>query len=194
MSSTNRGGDRHVSDYYITPQKPIIDMLEQLKQDIPFIAEPHRALQILDPCAGGDPDNPLMAYPEAIKTSNLHAEIETMDIRPNSSARLIMDYLTQPMDGYDIIITNPPFNEAEAILEKALKEAGNYVILLLRLNFWGSIKRHKLLTENPPAYCYIHPRRMSFTPDGNTDSIEYAHFVWDTRNTPKHTITKLLPL
>lgn len=193
MSSTNRGYDRHKSDYYITPQKPIRDMLEQIKKDIPFIANPHRTLSILDPCAGGDPNNPTMAYPEAIHAVLPHIEVDTVDIREDSSARLKADYLTTPMHA-DIIITNPPFNIAEEILEKALTEAGEYVILLLRLNFWGSKKRHKLLTENPPKYCYIHPRRMSFTPDGKTDSIEYAHFVWDARNTPTHTINKLLPL
>ncbi len=25
---------------------------------------------------------------------------------------------------------------------------------------------------------YVHHQRMSFTDDGGTDSIEYAHFVW----------------
>lgn len=194
MSSTNRGYNRHKSDYYITPQKPIIDMLAQFQWDEAIDSDSMEDLQYLDPCAGGDPKHPGMAYPTAIKERYPNAQIDTMDIREDSSARLKMDYLTQPMDGFDVIITNPPFNLAEEILLKALRDTGRYVILLLRLNFWGSKKRHQLLTDNPPKYCYIHPRRMSFTPDGKTDSIEYAHFVWDRHHTAQETITKLLPL
>lgn len=32
--------------------------------------------------------------------------------------------------------------------------------------------------DNMPKYCYVHHKRMGFTDDGKTDSIEYAHFVW----------------
>lgn len=62
MSSTNRSNarDSHVSDYYITPSKPILDLFDVLKKS-------HETFHLfdsdgkliwwhkyLDPCAGGD--------------------------------------------------------------------------------------------------------------------------------------------
>ena len=32
-----------------------------------------------------------------------------------------------------------------------------------------------------PKYIFVHHQRMSFTEDKKTDSIEYAHFVWQKR-------------
>lgn len=29
-----------------------------------------------------------------------------------------------------------------------------------------------------PHEIYVHSKRMSFTKNGGTDSVEYAHFVW----------------
>ena len=69
---------------------------------------------------------------------------------------------------------------------------GGYVAMLLRLNFWGSKARQDFFKNNMPKYCYIHPRRMSFTEDGKTDSIEYAHFVWQKGNNPTFCKTSLL--
>jgi hypothetical protein len=50
MSSTLRGYDRHQSDYYVTPEYVIEDMLEML--DTPIFEDPTERL-VLDPCAGG---------------------------------------------------------------------------------------------------------------------------------------------
>jgi hypothetical protein len=51
MSSTNRGYDRHTSDYYVTPQKPIKEFLSAFLQE-EDVSRPDR-LMWLDPCAGG---------------------------------------------------------------------------------------------------------------------------------------------
>ena len=61
--------------------------------------------------------------------------------------------------------------------------------MILRLNFFGSQSRQKFFAENMPKYCFVHSKRISFFPEdfeldgkvykkGSTDSIEYAHFVW----------------
>lgn len=42
----------------------------------------------------------------------------------------------------------------------------------------GSQNRKGFWLEFPPDEIYIHSKRMCFTGDGKTDSIEYAHFVW----------------
>lgn len=179
MSSTNRGYDRHKSDYYVTPIDEIKKFLsawlsdEQDGDDYNLLAETPDKLIWLDPCAGGDSSHP-MSYPEALK--EIGVEPATIDLRDDSLAELKADYLETEVFGYDVIITNPPFNIAQEIIEKALKES-TYVVMLLRLNFLGSKQRFEFWQKHPAKKIYVHHKRMSFT-GGPTDSIEYAHFVW----------------
>lgn len=189
MSSTKRSNSRefHISDFYITPQEPIKQFLEKflsietLKQDI----------KILDPCAGGNEkyDMPYFKVLESLGFNN----IRTADIREDSQARFKLDFLNDVLDFeyFDLTISNPPFNLAIEFINKALNNTKNngFVVMLLRLNFFGSQSRKKFFTENMPKYCFVHSKRISFFPEdfeldgkvykkGSTDSIEYAHFVW----------------
>lgn len=189
MSSTKRSNSRefHISDFYITPQEPIRQFLEKfsnietLKQDI----------KILDPCAGGNEkyDMPYFKVLESLGFNN----IRTADIRQNSQARFKLDFLNDVLDFeyFDLTISNPPFNLAIEFINKALNNTKNngFVVMLLRLNFFGSQSRQKFFAENMPKYCFVHSKRISFFPEdfeldgkvykkGSTDSIEYAHFVW----------------
>jgi hypothetical protein len=187
MSSTNRGYERHISDFYITPQEPIKQFLEKfltietLKQDI----------KILDPCAGGNEkyDMPYFKVLESLGFNN----IRTADIREDSQARFKLDFLNDVLDFeyFDLTISNPPFNLAIEFINKALNNTKNngFVVMLLRLNFFGSQSRKKFFAENMPKHCFVHSKRISFFPEdfeldgkvykkGSTDSIEYAHFVW----------------
>jgi hypothetical protein len=63
--------------------------------------------------------------------------------------------------------------------------------MLLRLNFFGTKIRKPFFTENMPKYCFIHHKRISFT-NGGSDSIEYAHFVWQKGHKTNYTKTYLL--
>lgn len=181
MSSTNRSkaSSRHIADYYVTPVSDIQAFLSAFLQDEPD------ALSglILDPCAGGDPGHP-MSYPLAIHSVCPDTDICTVDIREDSLAEVCADYLTLELDYKpNVIITNPPFNQALEIIQKSLSDVadGGFVIMLLRLNFFGSEKRFPFWQEpgHMPKYAYVHHRRMSFIPgSSNTDSIEYAHIVW----------------
>lgn len=212
MSSTNRGGERHVSDYYITPQEEIIRFLSAFenvyKDQVDFKSD-----SFYDPCSGGGYqeiktktgeivssfNNP-MAYPKAFM-DRYGRRIFTSDIRQDSGAAEIMSYIDIPEEGVvrgvtplvfpKIIITNPPFSHAIPIIEQALKDIAEdgFVIMLLRLNFMGSVGRERFFLDNPPESQFVHSRRMSFTPDGKKDSVEYAHFVWRKQNTNsfKHT-------
>lgn len=182
MSSTQRGYARHKTDYYITPKKPIKEFFSQFLFN-ENIGRPDR-LSWLDPCAGGDANND-MAYPSVIETEFGPNVLHTMDIREDSLAEYKGSYLETPINvTHDIIISNPPFLHAQEFIEKALTEIdeNGYVIMLLRLNFWGSKKRQAFFLKNMPSACYIHSKRISFTEDGKTDSIEYAHFVWKKSN------------
>lgn len=198
MSSTNRGYQRHISDFYITPQEPIRQFLVKFLsiETLPEYSS------ILDPSAGGN-DKYDMPYPAVLKKLNLNCNnLDTLDIRDNSKAYSNMNYLESNVwSKYDLIITNPPFNLALDFITKALDDVtfNGFVVMLLRLNFFGSQSRQKFFAENMPKHCFVHSKRISFFPEdviipffnkkknkwedklykkGSTDSIEYAHFVW----------------
>jgi hypothetical protein len=196
MSSTNRSEARneHIADYYKTPIDKITEFLHAFIQHEPN----SMGGSILDPCAGGIKNNieHTMSYPEAlinfgVSESNIH----TIDIRENSRASVIGNYLDMELDYKPkTIITNPPFIVAQEIIEKALHdvEDGGFVIMLLRLNFLGGKKRKEFWDKHMPKYSFVHNRRMSFTNDARTDSIEYAHFVWQKGLLPEFTLTKII--
>lgn len=181
MSSTNRSTarDSHVADYYVTPIKNINDFIVNFEKDYGSLGS-----VLLDPCAGGDSINP-MSYPTALQ-QNGYTSIDTLDLRSDSLAGIVgADYLTTDITNImanrpDCIITNPPFNMAIEIIQKALNDVdvGGYVVMLLRLNFFGSKGRKPFWTHNLPMCCYVHSERMRFLNTGGTDSIEYMHCVW----------------
>ena len=150
---------------------------------------------ILDPCAGGDIQYP-MSYPRALMQTGVSKNIiTTIDIREDSLAGIKGNYLNIECPGdFQVIITNPPFNIATDILEKALGDVkdNGFVILLLRLNFLGGKLRKHLWEDHMPKYIFVHNRRISFTADGKTDSIEYAHFVWQKGYNPDCSMLKVL--
>lgn len=192
MSSTNRSNarDTHKSDYYITPEKPIKEFLKHFFTIVPT----WEWMKALDPCAGGDSDTD-MPYPICLKEYSINTT--TNDIRNDSPAQYHSDFLEAYthdwLPKYDLIITNPPFNIAIDIIKKALTLTNEwwYVVMLLRLNFFGSKWRYTFFKENMPSYCFIHHERISFN-NWPTDSIEYAHFVWKKWYNPPSTLTFLL--
>lgn len=206
MSSTNRknASERHVADYYVTPADSIKEFLDAFNQD--YCNDDYRRgdtttpISIFDPCAGGDATHK-MAYPWAIERFsgwNVN-KLTTIDIRPDSLAEFKEDYLLRPPpvgadNMYDIAITNPPFAIALDVIQKCLGEVaeGGWVIMLLRLNFFGSQERSTWFKQNMPEVCYVHSKRMKFTNTGGTDSIEYMHACWRVGYNPKFTKLRIL--
>lgn len=188
MSSTNRSYDRHKNDYYVTPIEKVSEFLKEFRKLEPEVFEGNKLF--LDPSAGGDDTHP-MSYPEALKLEGVDGEkIMTIDVREDSLAEVGGNYLEIELNKVpDVIITNPPFNVAREIIEKALEDAadGGFVIMLVRLNFFGSKKRRDMWETMLPKYTFVHSRRISFTEDGKTDSIEYQHLVWQKGYYPDYT-------
>lgn len=185
MSSTNRSKARydHKNDFYVTP----ISQVELFLKEFMKVEPLEKEMKILDPCAGGDEHHP-MSYPVALEQAGF-TNIRTVDIRGNSRADEQMDYLeTSLHEKYPLIISNPPFMIADQFIKKGLEdcEESGFVVMLLRLNFLGGVARKNGLwdTLGQPKWIFVHHKRMSFTPDGKTDSIEYAHFVWQKGYVP----------
>jgi hypothetical protein len=201
MSSTNRSNarDSHISDYYVTPINVISNFFSKLEEtDLKhlFYSFSNPKTSILDPCAGGD-ENSEMSYPKAIGDYFNRYDVISMDIRRDSKAIYKEDFLSFDTingvfidkNGFDIIITNPPFNIAQEIIEKALSDVNEdgYVIMLLRLNFFGSKKRKQFWRNNMPIATFVHTDRICFTSNGKTDSIEYMHCIWKKGENPEST-------
>ena len=162
MSSTNRGTIRQVNDHYDTPSYTIQSLL-----DNHMIAYP-----VLEPCAGN------LSIANMLKTDMVY----TNDINPDNPAATNLDYLQYNENWdckYRTIITNPPFNIALDIIKKAMRDVSNNgeVIMLLRLNFLGSQKRHDFWQEYPPKIIYVLSIRPKFV-NNKSDSTEYGWFVW----------------
>jgi len=97
---------------------------------------------------------------------------------------------------YDFVGGNFPFGSAEEFILKSLEctVEGGYVFSLLRLNFWGSQRRHwGLFDDFKPIQCWVSSRRPSFfSANGGgktTDNFEYAMFIWQKGNRPDYTKT-----
>ncbi|AGN30186.1 putative DNA methyltransferase [Vibrio phage nt-1] len=177
MSSTK--GNVNKDDYYATPSWIVEEFLREFEARIQLdmsMAE----MYVLDPSCGGCSEHEA-AYPVAYKKM-YGVDIDTMDIREDSHANLIANYLETdiPVKYYDMIMTNPPFSLSVDFAEKALAEVkyGGYVVMLQRLNWLGSIKRKPFWDKMPLKAVLVHHRRPSFHGTKGTDSIEYAHFVF----------------
>ena len=183
MSSTNRGTVRNVDDYYVTPHWLIEDFLAAFAENNILVCSPDENPRVLDPSAGGCEQYP-MSYPTVLEQEGF--TVESWDIREDSRANLTgVNFLNVPSyesRKYDMIITNPPFNQAQAFTEHALEmvEDGCLVIMLQRLNWLGSQKRKPMWEKLPLAGVYVHSKRPGFDPQkpSKTDSTEYAHFVF----------------
>ena len=211
MSSTNRNKNkkRNKYDYYVTPEWVIEEFLSEISQyddKKGLYFKPDYAplrdgksqlllsdLKILDPCSGGSLSHG-MPYSD-ILYKNGAKYVTTIDIRKDSKAEFIENFLEIEIeDKYDLVITNPPYLSAQKFVEKSLEvtNPGGLVIMLLRLNFYGSIGRFNFWKDYMPLYTFTHSKRVSFTGDNNTDSTEYAHFVWQKGNYPEFTKLKVL--
>jgi hypothetical protein len=195
MSSTNRSDKRkeHKDDYYITPPWCAREFMRAWEKDYAKVQnlQVQDDVLILDPCAGGDSTNP-MTYPMVLQEWGL--ETVSMDLRADSPCNFPgTNFLTADLGDlkFDLVITNPPYNLAVPIIERALEvtKPMGWVVMLLRINFFGAQKRSKWWQTHMPESIFIHSRRPGFYPDNwkelmpwlekkGTDSCEYAHFVW----------------
>lgn len=77
------------------------------------------------------------------------------------------------------IITNPPYSLALEFCQAALEDTPHvrHVLLLLRLNFLGSIGRYEFFKKHPVKALLHLAKRPAFV-RGGTDMCEYGWFYW----------------
>jgi hypothetical protein len=155
-------------DFYETPQWATRVLLEELP-----IRGMGDMVTILEPCHGEG----------AITRELLSAghQVQTNDVNPSTDADTHLDAAYGPnwRKWYPHwVITNPPFIKAREIFRHAYDHAKEGVALLLRLSFLEPTDdRGELLWRLPPDELIVLPR-ISFTGDGNTDSVTCAWMIW----------------
>jgi len=159
MSSTNRGAERVPADAYLTPEKAFKPLLPHLLEVSEF----------WEPASG---DGRLIRW-----------LLEAGHFAAGDDLSNGYDFLKDETVR-DCIITNPPFSLALEFCEHAYNHAPE-VIMLLRLNFLGSQKRHHWWRKHEPNALYVLSDRPDFT-GGGGDSTEYAWFVWSARYSGIH--------
>lgn len=112
------------------------------------------------------------------------AGVEIMDMpKPDGYTHWAanQDYLEwEAPFGFNLIVSNPPYNIAERIIRKAWSELlpGGTMIMLLRLAFQASVMRyHGLWSEIFPHTVAVCSRRPSFY-GGGTNGTDYGIYVW----------------
>lgn len=167
MNKTN-GNKRNVSkggvDYYPTPSWAIDALLEKEKFNG----------TIYEPCCGeGYMSKALISHNYKVISS----DIENYGYgTPNVDAKLLVG----PCEN---IITNPPYNIAEDLLQHFFTIYENKIAMLLRLSFLESRKRYPLFQKHKPKVVYVFPERLSLCAGGETvkggGTISYGWFIWE---------------
>lgn len=196
VSSTGRGVEREDNDFYATPDWMVtagLDAIDTIRNyNGPWVLPPKagHVIRMLEPaCGDGAITAPMFErYP--------NAHIDYFDIAPQDSYPCVAtDFLLQtpPTEGYDLVITNPPYLLAREFVDQGLRflTFGGALVLLFRINFFGGQRRATWMRSQMPEWCFVTPRRPSFRGKG-TDSTEYAWFVWSRGSNPKYTKTILM--
>ena len=107
----------------------------------------------------------------------------------NNGANIIYieDFLNyKPPVEYKTIISNPPYSIALDIIKKCFEIASGdtEIIMLLRLAFLESKRRHQFWQGHPVNELHALSERPSFTGKG-TDATAYAFFVWNNSSKQK---------
>ena len=155
MSSTGRSESRRKDDFYSTPPYCVDCLLSELRPDV--------RLHVCEPTAGsGAIVRRLLNYG--------FTSIDAIEIDSDRARRLFEFPVCvqvgdacklKPMFVPKLTIGNPPFSEAQRIIEAALEWTQGPVAMLLRLGFIGPECRSEFLSEHPPDI-WILDRRPSF--------------------------------
>jgi hypothetical protein len=150
-------------------------LTETLLQYVPIIG------RVMEPCAGeGKIAQVLDSYGFHVRT------VFRNDIDP----RFGYDWHDDAADmdaamwggQFDWVVTNPPYNQAAAILETAFKHALVGVAFLLRLSFLEPTNTRKAWLQSHQCalsnLLIFGSPRPSFTDDGRTDSATVAWMIW----------------
>ena len=171
MSATGRGKPRDLLDRYYTPAL----LAERLTALLP-VRETDRVLE--PSCGGGAFVRALLRRSPRVHALDLDSNARGLAATPFAR---VGDFLREPVPdrGFDWIVGNPPYQDAEAHVAHALRcvREGGSVAFLLRLGFLEGQKRIPFWRTHPARRVFVLSERPSFT-GGGTDSAAYGFFWW----------------
>lgn len=153
------------TDLYETPPEATQALLE---------VEPIEGM-VWEPCAG---------YGRMAAVLEAHGlDVFSSDIIEDAYGIGGVDYFATD-EVVDNVITNPPYRDAQAIIEHALPRVRCKACFLLKLTFLESAKRKPFFEATPPSRVWVFSSRITMWPHGedepvNGGTIAYAWFVWD---------------
>lgn len=100
--------------------------------------------------------------------------------------QILLDFLKIPVDdvGIEVIVTNPPYQHAEAFVRQALNFSP-LVIMLLRLAFLESVRRTNVLENSGLARIHVFRNRLPMMHRRDwigpkaSSAMPFAWFVWE---------------
>lgn len=156
MSATGRGSKRQAQDFYPTPDYTVDSLLEYIQFST--------IRSFLEPCKGD---------------GAIFDKIPQVPVKHYCELSEDKDYFAFGADQkYDLIVTNPPYSQAQEFVEKSLSEART-VCYLLRLDFLGAQKRKEWWNRiGTPDKLLVLSKRPKFV-NNKSDANEYGWFIWD---------------
>lgn len=162
-SFSMRKQNNDIFDFYETPEWATLSILNRVLL----------SGSTLEPCSGHG------AIARLIKC-------DASDIRTNDEVfgKKGVDLFSYQSNSYDNIITNPPFRIAQEVIQHSLKVARKKVLMLLRLSFLESARRHDFFKETPLKTVFIFSDRVTMYEAGaqkknGSGVVAYAWFLWE---------------
>jgi predicted RNA methylase len=191
LYSRKKKGMRREADHYPTPQSAI-DPLMWEARTTGMAANWRRILDL--GCGDGRLGTAAAAAHKAAGGGNsfvlgVESDAERAEVARHNGlavANRTLEQLGHPRMTVDLNIANPPFSQFEEFLDFAHAQRGPCdIVFLLRLNALGAQKRYDFWTKREPPVIRVLSERPSFTAKAtgvrNTDSTEYAWFIWPRR-------------
>jgi hypothetical protein len=115
-------------------------------------------------------------------------KVRASDLYPRGYGEAGVDFLkaARPADN---IVTNPPYNVAEAFVAQGVRLARKKFALLLRLAFLeGANRASTIFLKSPPSRVWVFSERITFymkdAARAGNGTTAYAWFVWDKHAAP----------
>lgn len=163
--TTKRSADLDGPDFYPTPAWATHALIDNEK----FVGDIWECA-----CGDGAMSNVLSGATQSVISSDLY---------DRGYGEIGVDFIGSGRRA-DNIITNPPYNCAEAFVATGAQQASRKFALLLRLAFLeGANRANTIFGRIPPARVWVFSERITFYPKGvdikGSGTTAYAWFVWD---------------
>ena len=168
MMTGGDAGNRQAEDFYSTPAECVHAL----------VGAEHRRLRLFpkiwEPACG------VGAICDVLAEHNMEFYASDIVNRGYTWQEETIDFLKCTTAPSRAIITNPPFNLAEAFIRHAKELEIEYMALLLKSAFWHAAKRQSIFNMWVPARVYAMTWRPDFLAKG-APTMDCMWCVWDGR-------------